>query len=64
MTKYQIKRKPNGHKRQGMLDIPLNEEVIHKNKCWITVCLDAGLHPAETCELPLPLAIMSVLGTC
>lgn len=47
-----------------MLDIPLNEEVIQKNKCWITVCLDAGLHPAETCELPLPLAIMSVLGTC
>ncbi len=59
-----MKRKPNGHKRQGMLDNPLNEEVIRKNKCWFTVCLDAGLDPAETCELPLLLAVMSVLGTC
>lgn len=64
MKKCQMKRKPNGHKRQGMLDIPLNEGVIRSNKCWITACLDAGLDPAETNELPPPLAVMSVLGTC
>ncbi len=27
MKTCQMKRKPNAHKRQGMLDIPLNEEV-------------------------------------